>query len=487
MQKPRNFLSVMLSYLKIGTIGFGGGAALIPVIEKEIVENKKWIDKKRFDVSVAIASISPASLPISICTIWNTRYSILSAYSYALPGTLIYLILLTGFSLIGEAGAKYLSFASVGLISFVLFLLYRFIIKNYKHSIKTGIKKQYLLIMFTSFLLTCGNVFSMLFYMLFGIELPTSLFSIDMIILMLITFFMICFIGAHKSKLKIIIAIVIAFLFALVNGRAGILQSWALPLAGVMIIMVAVSIIYDVVTKKDKTKKTPSKFDFKPLRNLLLFILIAVLLTVITFVASGDSETWLYAFRVITSSLSSFGGGEVYIGISEVVFVQTGFIPENIYSTQIIGIANTMPGPVIVAIVAGIGYTYGSIHHSIGFGWLFGFLGFALTITATALGALTLFMFFEFLKDSKRLQMAIKYIMPVVCGMLISTALSLLRQASSVLISVQINPFLSVGIVVSIFILMLFLNKKFRMNDFALLLIGAAGTTTTLIVLDYLM
>ncbi|MCL2666074.1 MAG: chromate transporter, partial [Defluviitaleaceae bacterium] len=40
--------NVLLSFLKIGAVGFGGGAALIPVIESELVENNKWIDKNSF-------------------------------------------------------------------------------------------------------------------------------------------------------------------------------------------------------------------------------------------------------------------------------------------------------------------------------------------------------------------------------------------------------------------------------------------------------
>ena len=485
MQKPPNFLSVMLANLKVGTIGFGGGAALIPIIEKELVENKKWIDKERFDVSVAVASISPASLPVSIYAIWNSRYSLISAYSYALPGTLIYLTLLTGFSFIGEIGTKYLGFASVGLIAFVLFLIYRFIVKNYSFGAQSGVKRQYLLLIIASFILTCGNAVNRLFITLFDIQLPAPIFSVSMITLMLATFFVICFIGASKSKIKFLSALLIALLFSLVNGSLGILNQLLLPIVVLMVVMAAASITYDMVKNKKSDRKKISKIDLKPLRNLLLFILLATGLVLLTFLFSGDINVWDFTYRVITSSLSSFGGGEVYIGISEDVFVQTGFIPEYIFNTQIIGIANTMPGPVIVAIVAGIGYTYGSIHHGIGFGWIFGLLGLALTITATTIGALTLFMFFEILKTSIRLQMIIKYIMPVVCGMLISTVISLLRQASNVLIDLNVNPLISMGVIICIVILMLLVHKKYRVSDITLLLTAAVGTIIILGVMDH--
>ena len=155
--KKLNLLNVILSFLKIGTIGFGGGAALVPIIESEIVEKNKWLDKDNFNVAVAAASISPASLPVSICAVWNTRYSLFSAYFYALPGPCIYMILLTGFSMIGEAGVKYIEYASAGILVFVLLIVYKFLSKNYIYSVNIGIKKRHILILCLSFFLYSGN------------------------------------------------------------------------------------------------------------------------------------------------------------------------------------------------------------------------------------------------------------------------------------------------------------------------------------------
>ena len=39
--KMRKFISMTATMLKIGFIGFGGGSALIPVIEEEVVEKEK--------------------------------------------------------------------------------------------------------------------------------------------------------------------------------------------------------------------------------------------------------------------------------------------------------------------------------------------------------------------------------------------------------------------------------------------------------------
>ena len=470
----------MLSFLKVGTIGFGGGAALIPVIETELVENKKWMSKEKFDAAVTISTISPASLPVSLCSMWNSRYSLLSAFSYALPGPLIYLVLLTGFSFFGETGTMYLRFASVGFIAFVLFLLFRFIKRNYSRGAEQGIKKQYIVIMAAAFLITCGNTTRRLAAMLLDLHLPPSLFSIDILYLILILIFIAGFMGASTSWLKLGAAIVLSGLFALANGRSGVLRELAPALGVALVVLVIASIFYDAAHTKVKKKRSPYQFDYKPLRNLLLFVMISVVFTFVVYAASGDSATWRFAFKVVTSSLSSFGGGEVYIGISEAVFVQTGFIPEINFSTQIAGIANSMPGPVLCAIVTGIGFTYGSVNHGLAFGWLFGLLGLTLSITATAFGALTLFMCYDSVKDRARLRAVIRYIMPVVCGMLITTALSLLRQAASVLVEQNANPFLSVGAVIAMSAIMLYLHAKHRVNDVVLLLAGGGGAFTVM-------
>ena len=51
---------------KIGAVGFGGGTALIPVIEEEVVNNNNIIDDTEFNKDVIIANITPGALPVEI-------------------------------------------------------------------------------------------------------------------------------------------------------------------------------------------------------------------------------------------------------------------------------------------------------------------------------------------------------------------------------------------------------------------------------------
>ena len=43
------------TFFKIGVFTLGGGYAMIPIIEAEVVERQKWISKTEFVDTVAIA------------------------------------------------------------------------------------------------------------------------------------------------------------------------------------------------------------------------------------------------------------------------------------------------------------------------------------------------------------------------------------------------------------------------------------------------
>lgn len=468
-----DYVSVMLSFLKMGVISFGGGSALIPVIEDEIVEKKKWIEKEPFDFSVIVASISPASLSVALCAVWSGKYSLISSYAYALPGPLLFLILLTGFSLIGETGVRYIGFASVGIIAFILLILFSFIRKNYLQGAAKGIKRRYLLILAAAFLLTCGNIVRRIISGLSLPDLPDTVFSLTMIDLIFMAFFVIFFMGGSTSKVKLGAALSLSGFYALTRGGAVFGALWA-AVSVAMIALALLSVLYDVIIAGKS--KTVFKINKKPLKNLCLFLLISAGLTAAIFIISGDSRIWDFAVRVMLSSLMSYGGGEVYIGVADGVFVRTGFIAAEDFYGRVVGFSSAMPGSVLLATVAGIGFVYGSGIGGVASGWLFGLLGVALGVAATAFGALVLYIGFDIFKDSRRLYLVIKYMMAIVCGVLISTALTLLNQASSVLIREGVNAWLSIGIVLLIFLLMLLLSKKYKISNMKLLFTGGFGT-----------
>ena len=54
--------------LKIGLFAFGGGYAVIALIEGELVEKKKWLGKEEFLDMVAIAESTPGPVAVNAAT-----------------------------------------------------------------------------------------------------------------------------------------------------------------------------------------------------------------------------------------------------------------------------------------------------------------------------------------------------------------------------------------------------------------------------------
>lgn len=56
---------MFITFFKIGAFTFGGGFAMIPIIKKEVVENKKWIKDEDFIDIISIAQSSPGPIAVN--------------------------------------------------------------------------------------------------------------------------------------------------------------------------------------------------------------------------------------------------------------------------------------------------------------------------------------------------------------------------------------------------------------------------------------
>ena len=60
------YLTFFKTFFKIGLFTLGGGYAMIPIIEKEVVDNYKWIKREDFIDIIAIAQSCPGVLAINM-------------------------------------------------------------------------------------------------------------------------------------------------------------------------------------------------------------------------------------------------------------------------------------------------------------------------------------------------------------------------------------------------------------------------------------
>lgn len=57
--------AIFLSFFKVGAFTFGGGYAMLPVIENELVERRRWMNRKEFVDCLAIAQSGPGAIAVN--------------------------------------------------------------------------------------------------------------------------------------------------------------------------------------------------------------------------------------------------------------------------------------------------------------------------------------------------------------------------------------------------------------------------------------
>ena len=89
-------LQLFLSFFKIGAFTFGGGWAMISIIEKEIVDKHQWIGREEFLDLLAVAQSLPGILAVNISVAVGDKLrgrsgSVCAALGTILPSFLIIL------------------------------------------------------------------------------------------------------------------------------------------------------------------------------------------------------------------------------------------------------------------------------------------------------------------------------------------------------------------------------------------------------------
>lgn len=88
------YLELLYVFFKIGLLGFGGGYAMLSLIQFEVVDHYSWMTLTQFSDMLAISQMTPG--PISINTATYVGYAVggvpgaaLSTFSLCLPSVLM--------------------------------------------------------------------------------------------------------------------------------------------------------------------------------------------------------------------------------------------------------------------------------------------------------------------------------------------------------------------------------------------------------------
>ena len=133
--KMKLLLKLFLTFFKIGAFTFGGGYAMIPLIQKETVETNKWLSDDDILEIIAIAESTPGPIAINsatfvgykVCGFWGSFFATLGV---VLPSFII--ILIISYILREFQNIKAVKYAFNGVRAGVLALLIKAIISMYK-------------------------------------------------------------------------------------------------------------------------------------------------------------------------------------------------------------------------------------------------------------------------------------------------------------------------------------------------------------------
>ena len=137
--KLKDCLTLFLTFLKIGAFTFGGGYAMIPIIEKEMVEKHKWIKSEDILDIFAIAESTPGPIAINSATFIGYKIggvfgSFCATFGVVLPSfTIISIISLV---LREFSDIKAVQYAFNGIRAGVIALIIKALVSMYKKAPK---------------------------------------------------------------------------------------------------------------------------------------------------------------------------------------------------------------------------------------------------------------------------------------------------------------------------------------------------------------
>ena len=88
------YLNLFFVFFKVGLFSFGGGYAILPLMQHEVVDVNKWISFKEFMDIIAVSQITPGPISINLAThvgyrIGGTLGSTIATTSVVLPSIII--------------------------------------------------------------------------------------------------------------------------------------------------------------------------------------------------------------------------------------------------------------------------------------------------------------------------------------------------------------------------------------------------------------
>lgn len=160
-EKLKLYFQILLSFMKIGVVTFGGGYAMIPIIENETSTKRKWISGEDLLDVVAISESTPG--PIAICAATFIGYKvagIIGAFMATLGVVLPSFVIIYIISIFLKEFSTYdiVKYAFTGIRAGVLALIIKAVVSMFKKAPKHILAYTIMAIAFALVVIFSANV-----------------------------------------------------------------------------------------------------------------------------------------------------------------------------------------------------------------------------------------------------------------------------------------------------------------------------------------
>lgn len=464
----KKLLQLIVSMLKVGVIGFGGGNALIPVIQQEVVDEKKLVTKEEYEKDIVAATLTPGALPVEIASGVGKQTSgikgmILGGTLMALPGAFFTVILLAGIDMVNQEVLMQIQYASIGITGFIMCLLTEYIWGTFDHYAGRKSVWKAFLVCIAVFLLTAGKNL----YKIFQID-TTPIFSVSTIDMLAIAFFGILVTDCKFTWKKLLPAGILSVIYLLCVGKAGIIDSAIVTwmIRGIMVIWC----VYSLKKSGSKKKKKPQTLMKPLLKDSVIWGVFALIISVPAFLWLGI-HTIPFVLRGVFSSLISFGGGDAYLTIADGLFVPN-YIDEKSFYNNLVLIVNVLPGSILCKTLSGIGYVYGSTMGGVTGGVFAALSGFACSVAASCGVFGVIYHLYEYLESVDIFMNIKKSIKVIVSGMLLTVMTGLIQTSMTIGESGKYPWYTILLMIFVIYGLNVFLYRKVKCKNIFLIILS---------------
>ena len=132
------FLDLFLTFAKVGVMTFGGGYAMLPILQREVVENKGWATEEELMDYYAIGQCTPGLIAVNTATFIGKKYAgifggIVATLGVIFPSLVIITLLASVISNFADLAVVQHAFAGIRVC--VCVLIANAVVKLYKKAV----------------------------------------------------------------------------------------------------------------------------------------------------------------------------------------------------------------------------------------------------------------------------------------------------------------------------------------------------------------